>query len=235
VSVTNLWVKMNRLSISRFFPAVFVAVLTVSGPANAETQQITLPDVLAIELPRDVKVVGPNDSPLRELLNQARFGSFVVTTDLRRKVGVGPVRVTWTAWQGAPGAGKPLATRVGKIIVLPFGITPAGVSGDENATGGNNAARIARDSAGHVHMMWVDSGRPGGHAGPVYRRAAMTYDGAVRFETGPIYVAEGSVEDWNAYPALAVAGQNLQLVWQGAGTAHTRRLSFGTRGWVFGP
>lgn len=226
---------MNHRSFSRLFQAIFIAVLALAGPAIAESQQITLPDVLAIELPRGVGAVGPNDSPLRELLNQAHFGSLAVATDLKRKVGVGPVRVTWMAWQGAPGAGKPLATRVGKIIVLPFGMTPVGVSGDENATGGNNAARIARDSAGHVHMIWVDSGRPGGHTGPVYRRAAMAPDGAVRFETGPIYVAEGSAEDWNAYPALAVSGQTVQLVWQGAGTAHTRRLSFGARGWVFGP
>ena len=227
--------RMKLLASSRCFQAIVVANLALSQPAIAQTQQIGLPDVLAIELPRGVSKLGPNDSPLRELLSQAHFGSLAVTTDLKRNVGVGPVLVTWTAWQGAPGVGKPVAARAGTVIVLPFGMTPVGMSGDENATGGNNAARIARDSAGYVHMMWVDSGRPGGHTGPVYRRAAMAPDGSVRFETGPVYVAEGSAQDWNAYPALAASEQNVQLAWQGAGTAHTRRLSFGPRGWVFGP
>jgi hypothetical protein len=197
--------------------------------------QIVLPDILAVELPRGVSGIGPNDSPLRELLASAHCGTQTVSSDLQRKVGPGPVRVTWTAWEGAAGVGKPVATRTARVFVLPAGMTPVGVSGDENATGGNNAVRIARDSTGRVHMIWVDSGRSGGRTGPVYRRAAVGVDGAVRFETEPVYVAEGGPEDWNAYPALAIAGNTVQLVWQGGGTVRTRRLSFSSGGWVFGP
>lgn len=214
--------------------ALVAAVYTPSS-ASAVTPQITLPEILAIEMPRGMREIGPNDAPLRELLAKARCGTHPVTSDLEHKVGPGPVRVTWRAWQRTSGVGIPIATRVEKIIVLPAGTTPVGVSGDENATGGNNAARIARDAVGRIHMIWVDSGRPGGRTGPVYRRAVVGSDGAVRFETDPLYIAEGSAEDWNAYPALAVAGQTVQLVWQGAGTVHTRRLSFGPSGWIFGP
>jgi hypothetical protein len=50
-----------------------------------------------------------------------------------------------------------------------------------------------------------------------------------------MYIAEGGPVDWNAYPALAIAGESVEFVWQGGGTARTRRLSFGSGGWVFGP
>ena len=197
--------------------------------------QIALPEILAVELPRGATSIGPEEPPLRQLLAAARSDARKVTWDLKRRIGVGPVRVTFSAWDGAPGSGQPAATRAVRLFVLPNGTTPVGVAGDENSTGGNNGVHIARDSGGAVHMIWNDSGRQGAPTGAVYRRAATAPDGSVHFETPPIYVAEDGPGDWNAYPALAVQGRNVQLVWQGGGTARTRRVSLGQGGWVMGP
>lgn len=213
-----------------FLISAFLPFLICVSAANADDKSavITLPEMLAIELPAGVNQVGPGESPLRELLAAAHSGSSPVTSDLQRKVGTGPVRVTWTAWDGAPKLGKVLARRTARVIVLPAGMTPVGLSADENATSGNNAVRIARDSTGQVHMIWQG-------AGPIYRRATVDAKGIVRFETGPVYVVGDSSGDWNSYPALAVAGDVVQLVWQGAGTVRTRRLSRTASGWAFGP
>lgn len=206
---------------------------TAAKAADPPSPEIALPDVLAVEMPKGMAQIGPADLPLRELLMAARDGSKKISWDLNYKVGTGPVRVTWSAWDGAVGAGKP-ATRTARLFVLPFGFTPVGVSGDENATAGNNAVHIVRDTSGKVHMIWQDGGRDGGRTGAVYRRAAVGPDGRVTFETGPIYVAEDGPADWNAYPSLAVSGTNVQLAWQGGGTVHTRRVSLGPAGWVMG-
>lgn len=223
----------------RFLAAALIAAIILHGPSSALAEdaqpQITLPEIMAVELPPGVSQIGPAEAPLRDLLFAARSGSRMVTNDLQHKVGVGPLRVTWTAWDGPPNASKPAATRTARVIVLPNGLTPVGVSGDQNATGGNNSVHIARDAAGRVHMIWADSGRNGARTGPVYRRAALDGKGAVHFETEPIYVAENTPGDWNCYPALAVAGNTVQLVWQGGGTVRTRRLTPGPSGWVFGP
>ncbi len=127
------------------------------------------------------------------------------------------------------------ATMAADPIVLPPGFTQVGLSADENATAGNNATRIARDRAGHVHMVWVDSGRQGAPTGPVYRRLTVGADGAAQFETDPVYIADKTPGDWNAYPALVAAGDAVQLVWQGGGTARTRRLAVGPSGYTWGP
>ena len=194
---------------------------------------IDLPEMLAIELPRGVNRIGAEESPLRELLAAARSGTRKVTNDVQGKLGVGPVRVTFSAWDGAPGSGRPVATRTARLFILPHGMTPVAVSGDENATGANNAVHIARDASGRVHMVWQDGGL--GHDGPVYRRAAVAADGSVRWETEPVRLAGGGASDWNAYPALAVQGREVQLVWQSGGILRTRRLSQGAGNWAMGP
>jgi hypothetical protein len=210
--------------------------LGLALPASAQqAPSIILPDILAVELPRGRTDISPTESPLRELLAAGRSGTRTVSTDLQRKVGAGPVRVSWNAWDGAPGAGKPRASRTARIFILPNGMTPVGVSGDENATGGNNGMHIVRDPTGRVHMIWQDGGREGGRTGAVYRRASIASDGNVKFETGPIYVADDGPSDWNAYPSLTLVGNSVQLVWQGGGTARTRRVSPGAGGWTLGP
>src|SRR5258708_5891110 len=122
---------MRRTRIPFALATLFVGAALLSRAAYADAPQITLPEVMAIELPRGVSEIGPNDTPLREFLAQARCGALAVTSEMPRKVGPGPVRVTWKAWRGSPWIGTPLTTRVDKIIVLPAGMTPVGVSGDE--------------------------------------------------------------------------------------------------------
>ncbi len=194
--------------------------------------QIRLPDLLAVELPRGVPDLGPNDPPLRDLLASARSDDRKVTADLAGRAGPGPVKVTWTAWDTA---GQPVASRSGVIFVLPTGFTPVGTASDENATAGNNAVRIVHDKSGHVHMIWAGSGGSSGRAGPVYRRAAVAGNGTVTLETPPVYVADPGPADWNAYPSLTLAGTAVQLVWQGGGTVRTRSVSSAAGGFALGP
>jgi hypothetical protein len=212
-----------------------VALMGSCAAAQAQQPDLILPEIPAIELPQGVTQIGPGDSPLKELLAAAHCGDHKVTADLKRKLGPGMVKVTWSCWDGAPGAGKPSSTRAGHVYILPWGYTPVGVTTSETATAANNAVHIARDSKGAVHMVWKDSGQPSGKTGPAYRRVTVGANGAVKFDTGIIHVADDSPGDWNSYPALAVMGQNVQMIWQGGGTVRTRRVSFGAGGWTMGP
>ena len=223
---------MNRRPVrsSRWFWMAVLALPLWAGVAQGQPK-IGLPDLLAVELPEGVAELAPGDPPLRELLASAAGEGRRVTADLRRKLGVGAARVTWSVWAGEPEVGTPLATRAATVFVLPHGMTPAGVSADENATAGNNAVHIARDAAGRAHMVWIDGGRPGAKGGPMYRRGGA--DG--HFESPPFMFAEGVPADWNAYPGLFVSGENIDVVWQGGGRAWTRRLSPGAGGLVWGP
>ena len=217
---------------------VWLLLICVALVSTAHSQpkpaDIALPDPLAVELPPGRHDLAPSDPPLRDLLAGAHSGTLKVTADVAAPVGPGPVKVTWTAWDAS---GKPTGTRSGVVYVLPTGMTPIGSSSDENATGGNNAARIVRDPAGRVHMLWVDSGGPSGRTGPVYRRASVAPDGTVRLDTPAINVADKGPAEWNAYPSLALtpAGDAVQMIWQGGGTVWTRRLSLGSGGPTFGP
>ena len=135
---------------------VWLLLICVALVSTAHSQpkpaDIALPDPLAVELPPGRHDLAPSDPPLRDLLGGAHSGMLKVTADVAAPVGPGPVKVTWTAWDAS---GKPTGTRSGVVYVLPTGMTPIGSSSDENATGGNNAARIVRDPAGHVHLLWV--------------------------------------------------------------------------------
>jgi hypothetical protein len=213
-----------------------MALLAPLGPAAAQpAPSITLPDVLSVEMPVDKTAIAPTDPPLRDLLAAAKGNWPHITTDLKRNLPVGAARVTWSAWNGEPGAGTPAATRTATIFVLPNGLLQAGASADEAATAANGAVHIARDGNGRVHMVWVDSGRAGVATGPVYRRGFVGDDGIARFETPPTYFAEGAPADWNAYPGLAVSGNTVDVVWQGGGKAWARRLTQGASGYVWGP
>jgi len=207
----------------------FIAIIGFALLASAAQAQqaITLSEMLAVELPRGTNAIGPQDPALHALLAAARSQGRTVTWDLNRKLGPGAAKVTWAAWNGTPGTGAPAATRSAYVVILPNGTTPVGVSGDENATAGNSAAHIARDAAGRLHMVWQDGGRPGGPTGPFYRRAT-TAGGALHFDTAPINIADPGPSDWNAYPALAVTGNTVQLIWQAGGTVRTRRITDGT-------
>ncbi len=212
----------------------FLCSLLSAAPTQAQPPQpaITLPEILAVEMPEGAATLRPDEPPLRDLIARAKSDTRRVTTDLPEKIGPGPTAVTWTAWDTN---GKPTATRSAVIYVLPHGMTPIGTSGDDNATAGNNARRIVRDPDGNVHMIWSDSGGPSGRTGPTYRRVHPMADGTVTLDTPPIMVAEGGPSEWNAYPSLTLSGNAVQLVWQGGGTARTRLVSPGATGPVLGP
>jgi hypothetical protein len=197
------------------------AARAVSRPAAVT---INLSQPLAIELPVGVTELAPDSPPLRTLLDQTKSGERAVTNDLHRSVGAGAVGVTWTAWSGAPGTSHPVATASDVLFVLPSGVTPVGVTGDENATGGNNAAKIARNAAGNVvHIVWVDGGRPGKGTAVMYRRAKIAPDGTVRLGE-PIRIDDAKSGSWNAYPGLAVADDAVSIAWNALGHTWYHRL-----------
>jgi hypothetical protein len=198
------------------------AVPPAATPVSAE---ISLPDLLAVELPPGVAQLAPTDAPLRELLDQAKSGHRHVTNDLAQPVGPGPHRVTWTAWAGVPGSSAADATRSATLFVLPHGFTSVGLSGDDHATAGNNAMKIARDGAGRVHMVWLDAGRTGGGTRVMYRRATTDAAGGVQWETAPLRVDDSRSEAWNAYAGLALSHDKVHFVWQAGGKAWYRALT----------
>jgi hypothetical protein len=184
-----------------------------------------LPEPLAIELPAGVTELAPDAPPLRNLLAAATSDARVVTYVLDRPAVVGPVRVTWTAWDGAPAVSNPVATATAVLFVLPTGISPVGLSGDENATGGNNAARIARNARGDIaHMVWVDGGRAGKGSRVLYRRGSIAPDGSLTWQIAPERVDDDASEAGNSYPALAVSGDRVHVAWQAKERAWYRRL-----------
>jgi hypothetical protein len=220
------------------FPDAAPAGLQQPTPPAAAAQpptEISLPDVLAIEMPPGVAQLDAADTRLHNLLGAAVSGKRQVTNDQKLPVRVGSVRINFTAWQGEPWKSAPFAIRSGVLHVLPAGTTPVGVSNDENATAGGNSAKIARDVNGRVHLVWLDSGRPNTNPRVLYRRATVSADDVVTWETEPIHVNDAGVDVWNAYPALAVAGTTVHIVWQGEQTARYRRLSLDGSAWRWGP
>jgi hypothetical protein len=206
-----------------------------AGPPQAIAQgpaEISLPEPFALEMPSDAAELAPSDARLRSLLGAAASGKRQVTNDQTQPIRVGPVRINFAAWPGEPWKSAPVGVRSAILHVLPPGTAPVGISGDENATAGNNSAKLARDAAGRVHLVWLDSGRPGTSPRVLYRRATVSPDNAVVWETDPVPVDDAGV--WNAYPALAVAGNTVHIAWQGERTARHRRLSFENGAWRWG-
>jgi hypothetical protein len=205
-------------------------------PAAAAANDILLPEPLAFELPAGATRVGPDTGSLRELLQAARSGSRQVTHDLKEPVGVGVHRVTWTAWDGAPGASAAALQKTASLIVLPFGQTPVGVSGSTHATAGNTSTKIVRDSAGRVHMAWLDARRGGLPPRILYRRAATApQTGAVTWETEPVRVNDGRSEAHNAFLGITASAGAVHFVWQANGSIRYRRLRQQGDAWAFDP
>ena len=139
-------------------------------PQAAASPTIALPEILAIELPAaGMSSIAPNTSPLRDLLESAAAAGLQVTHDVRSPLPLGATQVTWTARSGAPGASQAAVSRQAWVYVFPFGQTPAGVSGRYDATAGNHAAKVVRDSSGRVHVAWLDAARPGKGTAVLYR------------------------------------------------------------------
>jgi len=134
-------------------------------------------------------------------------------------------RVTFSAWNGAAGAGKPAASRTVAAVRAVLGMTAGGVSGDETPPRAQSA--YARDCGG---LCCHDSAKvaPVRRAhGAVYRCAAVAPVAVAFFKTGPIYVADKRTVDWNC---LSGSGRRRAMMYswsgQGGGTARTRLVSF---------
>src|SRR5207253_6092426 len=111
--------------------------------------------------------------------------------------------ITWTVWEGEPAESRARATKSAYVYVLPHGQTPIGVSSNDHATAGNQAAKVVRDAAGKIHAAWLDAARPGLGSRVLYRRGVQDAStGTVSWETEAIPVSDGRAEAWGSYVAL---------------------------------
>src|SRR5262249_38569544 len=159
-----------------------VAFEPTKGQLTPQSLDISVPTPLAIEMLPGSTQLSPSEPPLRNLLASAASGGRRGSHDQSLPVGVGPARITFTPLQGEPERSTPVITRAAVLHVLPAGTTPVGVSGDDNATT-NTCPKLARDAGGRVHMVWLDSGRPGANPQVLYRRATVSPENIVTWET----------------------------------------------------
>jgi hypothetical protein len=215
------------------------AVSRSQPAASSASPQITLPEMLVVEIPeRGADAISPDAPPLSDLLRAASAGPLVVGHDRLGRLPIGATRVTWTARPpDAPGgAGAPTATRSAYVYVLPFGQIPIGISGDDHATAGNHGSKVARDESGRIHVAWLDGGRPGKGHRVMYRRGlADSRTNTVVWETDPTRVSDGRSEVWNSYVAMEANARAVHLAWWGGRTTKYRRLDRATDGWRWGP
>ncbi len=190
-----------------FLPGVLLfGLCALLSAAQAQPKPaIILPAPFALELHPGQTSIAAADPALRGLLASARAGSLRVSHDLAHSVEQGVTQVTFTAWDGD----KPVATANAALFVLPHGMTPVGVTTDENATSGNSATHIGVDAVGRAHMVWVDG------SGPWYRRAVVDARDEVHFQGEPVAFATPAPSEWSAYPALSVDGMAVHLAFQG--------------------
>ena len=200
---------------------VFLVQLTAMPSSWAGTPEILVPEPFAVELPAGVNTLSADDEPLRGLTARAAVAGYRVTLILpRERVGTGIWPAILSVWEG--NAEHPAARRSATLVVLPHGVAPVGQTGDTNATAGNNTTHIVHDASGFTHMVWNDAWRPGG-SGAYYRRARMSPDGSVMFDTDVVELAPHKGE-WTAKPSLASAGNTVHFTWQVDGTARYRFL-----------
>jgi hypothetical protein len=205
---------------------------TVSPPRPVG---ITLPEVLAIELPAaDMTEIAPAASPLRELLDSAAASGLRVTHDQAGPLPVGATSVTWTGWRSLTGADVAETTRSAFVYVFPFGQTPAGVSQRRDATGGNNSSKVIRDAEGKVHVAWLDADRPGTVSGVFYRRGVHDVaTGAFTWDGPPVRVSpERSPAE---HLGLAASPGAIHFAWYAHERAWYRRLVHAGGAWRFDP
>jgi hypothetical protein len=222
---------------ARLLPAFLAGALTVMvgfhdcalGTSRAQAQpaasaKIELPEILAIELPAaGVVSIAPGISPLKELLESASAGKLQVTHDVRSPLPLGATQVTWTAWNGAPGASQAVGTRQAWVYVFPFGQTPAGISGRHDATAGNHAAKVVRDGSGRVHVAWLDALRPGKGTSILYR-SGLQDPGTGRFawDTPVSRITEAGAAV--GMVAMEVSPNAVHFAWATQGTTRYLRV-----------
>lgn len=161
-----------RGAASVLFPTALVAAFAAWAPGDAEATDISLPELLAVELPSEgMTDIADSVSPMAELLASADAGGRAITHDRTGYLfHVGGTEVVWTAWDGDPYVSSVVATATAYVYVFRHGETPVGVTADDRATAGNHSAKVVRDGSGTIHVAWLDSGRPGAGDAVMYRR-----------------------------------------------------------------
>jgi hypothetical protein len=196
---------------------------------------ISLPPIPGLEMPAEAKsTIAAEESPMKELLASASARGLKITHDRKGYLfPIGDTLVTWTAWEGEPDVSAVKAVKSGHVYVFKNGQIPVGLSLDDHATAGNHATKIARDSAGRIHMAWLDSGRPEVGDKIMYRRGVQDpVSGAIQWETGPVIVAAAA---WDSHVALAVSANAVHFAWFQAETGRYRRLVHRDGAWSFEP
>ncbi|MGE0743636.1 MAG: hypothetical protein AB7K86_00250 [Rhodospirillales bacterium] len=208
------------------------AVAVPAGPG------ITLPEILAVELPAPgMTSIAPGASPLRELLGAAADEPNAVTHDRAAPLPLGGTRVTWTSWAGEPGRSAVRATRSALVYVLPHGMTPAGLTREPYATGGNQSPKVAQYADGAVHVAWLDRGHGRGAGNrAMYRRGTLDpRTGAPQWETPPVRVSDNFSEGGGSHVAIDASANAVHFAWQGNGVVFYRRLVRRGGEWTFEP
>jgi hypothetical protein len=216
-----------------FFSAFGFLLAGAAVPAD----DIVLPEILAIELPKPGQTeIAPTEAPMTELLSSATARGLNVTHDRTRPLLIGGTLITWTAWEGEPHKSGMRRSKSAYVYVFPFGQTPVGVSGDDHATAGNHSAKVVRDADGKVHVAWLDGGRAGRGFRVLYRRGVQDFKNRkIHWETEPIRVSDAKLEAGNSYVALAGSENAIHFVWSGGGSARYRRLVRMATAWNFEP
>jgi len=236
-SVESRLVRAKNLDVMWGRWLLLSGLLLFVGGAMPLRDEIVLPEMLAIELPKpQMTEIAPTEAPLQELLESAKAGAFKVTHDRVKPLPIGGTQVTWTAWDGAPGQSRARATKSAYVYVLPFGQTPIGVSGNDHATAGNQGAKVVRDAAGKIHAAWLDAARPGQGYRILYRRGLQdSSSGTVTWETGAIPVSDGRSESWGSYVAIEASENAIHFIWSTPEAARYRRLLLTGTEWKFEP
>lgn len=209
------------------FPAALVVAFAAWALGDAEAADISLPELLAVELPSyGMTDIADSESPMAGLLASADAGGLAVTHD---RAGflfpVGGTEVAWTAWDGEPYASGIAAAATAYVYVFRHGETPVGVTADDRATAGNHSANVVRDGSGTVHVAWLDSGRAGAGDRVMYRRGVQDEAmGVVTWEADPVRVSNGTGESSRSHVAMAASDGAVHFAWYEDSTNWYRRL-----------
>jgi len=220
----------------RLVPIERPAAGPASGPVAADG--ITLPEILAVELPAaGMASIAPTASPLRELLGAAADEPNAVTHDRTAPLPLGGTKVTWTSWAGEPGRSAARTTRSAYVYVLPHGMTAAGLSREPYATGGNQSPKVVQDATGAIHVAWLDRGHGRGAGNrAMYRRGTLDpRTGAPQWEGPPVRASDGFSEGGGSHVAIDASAGAVHLAWQGNGVVFYRRLVRRDGAWAFDP
>jgi hypothetical protein len=98
-SVKSRLVRAKNFDVTWGHWFLLLGLLLFASGAMPLRDEIVLPEMLAIELPKpQMTEIAPTEAPLQELLESAKAGAFKVTHDRVKPLPIGGTQVTWTAW-----------------------------------------------------------------------------------------------------------------------------------------